>query len=314
MVLPNRNPSEGSVISRRQWHSEVSSTSSISSMSTLSTKGSLLLTRNTEKKNRQSYSAALLLFVGLCAFAAFQDQTTSALVSDAIHSIMEASSSRKVTAISTVSHPQPRKLSSVDYPETAMICVIQKDENLYWDEWADYHLAMGFTDIFIFDNSVSHIPLTAWHNQRNDERIRIAHSPGATQQMHAYKACSRIAMREKKTWITFIDIDEFFVLKKHDNIIDFAREYVPSGSLAINWRIMGTAGRKEYDDIPVTLRFPCADMKDTRKSHFKSLTRVEDLGDLNTFRSPHHHPMKDVSLRKDTNGTQVVSTFHHGPR
>ncbi len=36
---------------------------------------------------------------------------------------------------------------------TAAICAIQKWGLRYIDEWVDYHLAIGFQTIFIYDNS-----------------------------------------------------------------------------------------------------------------------------------------------------------------
>ena len=42
---------------------------------------------------------------------------------------------------------------NVGIPRTAAICAIQKWGLRYIDEWVDYHLAIGFQTIFIYDNS-----------------------------------------------------------------------------------------------------------------------------------------------------------------
>ena len=34
----------------------------------------------------------------------------------------------------------------------ACICAIAKNEDLYLDEWIQYHLALGFKHIFLYDN------------------------------------------------------------------------------------------------------------------------------------------------------------------
>ena len=33
------------------------------------------------------------------------------------------------------------------------LCCMAKKENLYLREWVEYHLEMGFTHIFIYDNN-----------------------------------------------------------------------------------------------------------------------------------------------------------------
>eukprot|EP00442_Polarella_glacialis_P050473 CAMPEP_0115086646 /NCGR_PEP_ID=MMETSP0227-20121206/22719_1 /TAXON_ID=89957 /ORGANISM="Polarella glacialis, Strain CCMP 1383" /LENGTH=152 /DNA_ID=CAMNT_0002476163 /DNA_START=90 /DNA_END=545 /DNA_ORIENTATION=+ len=36
---------------------------------------------------------------------------------------------------------------------TAALCMIAKGEDLYIDEWADYHFSLGFETIYVYDNS-----------------------------------------------------------------------------------------------------------------------------------------------------------------
>ena len=37
--------------------------------------------------------------------------------------------------------------------QNIVICTIARKENLYIKEWVDYHLSIGFTHIYIFDNN-----------------------------------------------------------------------------------------------------------------------------------------------------------------
>ena len=44
--------------------------------------------------------------------------------------------------------------TNVNFPEIkAVVCSIQIKIEAYIDEWVDYHLAIGFTKIYIYDNS-----------------------------------------------------------------------------------------------------------------------------------------------------------------
>ena len=73
--------------------------------------------------------------------------------------------------------------------ESASLCVICKDENAYIDEWTDYNLALGFSEIFFYDNSDNNT-LVSWKekSRHEDERISIIHFPGPGKQFDSYLA------------------------------------------------------------------------------------------------------------------------------
>jgi hypothetical protein len=58
-------------------------------------------------------------------------------------------------------------------------------------------------------------------------------------------------------WVMVIDSDEFLVLRKkeHTSVVNFLQEHLQSGSLHINWIIMGSANETSYRPEPVTKRF-----------------------------------------------------------
>ena len=49
--------------------------------------------------------------------------------------------------------------------EKAVVCSIQTKEDAYIDEWVDYHLAIGFEMIYIYDNT-DNFDLRNWGRQR----------------------------------------------------------------------------------------------------------------------------------------------------
>ncbi|KAL7539244.1 hypothetical protein ACHAXR_009118 [Thalassiosira sp. AJA248-18] len=157
------------------------------------------------------------------------------------------------------------------------ICTMIKDETMYLDEWVDFHIALGFSPIIIYDNSPEfelvegfHSGLTSWYETRADirEHIRLIHFPmlpggwyvkpyGLMKTPH-FPAMHHCMTKDaiNSTFVALIDADEFFVLKKHDNVVDFVDQYCPEdcGQLSINWRIMGISGHKDYTPVPVTKR------------------------------------------------------------
>ena len=97
--------------------------------------------------------------------------------------------------------------------ENAVVCTIQTKEEAYIDEWVDYHLAIGFKMIYIYDNSDNY-DLRSWGNQRFLDNIRVKHFPGINKQLLANVDCAKRAEKDGATWAAFFDIDEFLLLKK----------------------------------------------------------------------------------------------------
>lgn len=151
------------------------------------------------------------------------------------------------------------------------LCAMVKNENLYLDEWVDFHIALGFSPIIIYDNSDdfdlkygvhSDDGLRSWYDTRADvqHHLRLIHFPTLhTYQDGPHKASQEQCIRKdaaNSTFVSLFDADEFLVLKTFDNVIDFADHHCPEncGQLSIGWRIMGISGEKEYAPVPLTKR------------------------------------------------------------
>ena len=98
------------------------------------------------------------------------------------------------------------------------IIAIAKNENLYINEWINYHLALGFDKIIVADN-----------NNTGSEKISdVVDNPNVIiEDYHDVISVQPIAYtdlflkyREQFDWIAFIDIDEFIFLdEKYNNNI-----------------------------------------------------------------------------------------------
>ena len=108
--------------------------------------------------------------------------------------------------------------------ETAALCVILKDEEAYVDEFVDYHHALGFSMIFIYDNTDT-FEMKQWAIEKGNF-IHAVSWPGEAQQiLLAYRDCARTAYAQGYTWAAFFDADEILILKKHDNVVSFLRDH-----------------------------------------------------------------------------------------
>ena len=101
------------------------------------------------------------------------------------------------------------------------IIAIAKNEELYINEWINYHLNLGFDNIIICDNDDELILPSIV----TDNRVIIEDYTGiyGVQQM-AYQQSFR-KYKEQYDWILLIDIDEFLVLDKHKDVKEFLSSF-----------------------------------------------------------------------------------------
>lgn len=124
----------------------------------------------------------------------------------------------------------------------AAMCIMCKDENDYLLENIEYHRLVGFQHFFIYDN-MSKKPLS---ETITGEDVTIVRWPDKEKGAHtrAFTDCLN-KNRKAWNWIAFVDTDEFIVLKKHDNITDFLKNYEVYGGLGMQWKCFGGSGHKK---------------------------------------------------------------------
>lgn len=202
-----------------------------------------------------------------------------------------------------------KKLAGRD--SRTVLCCVAREEEPYIDEWVDYHLGLGFGKIIVYDNSEGN-ELRKW-GQNRGKSIQVVHFPGINKQQVSYWDCAQKANEGKygqTEWVGFWDIDEFLVLKKHNDVEDFVGEFLTTGALGINWYLFGPSGRISYEPLPVTKRFACR--QDKANFRIKSIVRLKDM---NMKIAPHvHFPYLNEGTLHDTNGRIFEGPFNEdGP-
>jgi hypothetical protein len=99
-----------------------------------------------------------------------------------------------------------------------------------------------------------------------------------------------------------IDVDEFIVLKKHNNISDFIKEYLVGDcqGIGINYRTFGSSKLTTKSNVPVTLRFT---MCEKTGNHFiKTLFKKDSFI---KYQSCQHVILKNGFV-KSTNGEVIL--------
>ena len=137
------------------------------------------------------------------------------------------------------------------------IVAIARFEDLYINEWIQYHLGLGFNHIYVYDNSYDgEKPLSEIISPMYMDRTTIvpAHNKPAFQKQ-AYES-GYATFGKLHDYLLFIDIDEFFTLIRHKDIceyVEFLEEKCPGFQDArFHWEMYDDNGVVERDmSIPV---------------------------------------------------------------
>ncbi len=205
--------------------------------------------------------------------------------------------------------------NSTNYTNKTLMCAMVKDEEAYIDEWVDYHHAIGFDHFHIYDNSEKG-DMKSWGEKKGDH-VTVTHWPKRASQRYAYVDCAKTAVltpflinNVTYTWAAFFDVDEFLLLRKHEDVHDFLEEHLQYGLLGINWlMVRPVEGDLLYSPLPVTKRFQHREIKGDRK--IKSIVRLSDMDmSLGGRLGVHYFKLKDKTKRDvhDTDGRHFLSS------
>jgi Glycosyl transferase family 2 len=122
--------------------------------------------------------------------------------------------------------------------KVALVCIAKREEN-YIQEWIDYYKKLGFDNIYIYQND--------WRWSGECENVIKIEFDGKVKQRNAYNDFIQ-KNHEKYDWVAFFDVDEFLVLKKHNNIKDFLNDYNDLPAIGINWVLFGNNGHTKVDN------------------------------------------------------------------
>ena len=148
--------------------------------------------------------------------------------------------------------------------KVALVCIAKEEDN-YIHEWVNYYLNVGVDDIYIYQNN--------WRTNILHEQVKLIPFDGEARQLPAYNDFLN-NYKEKYDWACFFDVDEFLLLKKHNNIKEFISQYSGYNSIAINWVLFGDNNMEEVVDgnYSVIERFTKCENGVNR--HIKSIVKM----------------------------------------
>ena len=151
------------------------------------------------------------------------------------------------------------KFSPSDY---LSIAAIMKNEGQYIVEWIEYHLLLGVSKFYIYDNESDDNTKELLTPYIEKDIVDYNYCEGIGKQHFAYKKILKKA-RTKTYWLAVIDLDEFIVPVLNQNLPEFLKEFEGLAGIEINWLIYGSGGKDKNEKGLVLERF-----KDHAKNDF----------------------------------------------
>lgn len=130
----------------------------------------------------------------------------------------------------------------------ALMCMAMNEDN-YIDEWIEYHRKLGVSKFVIYQNN--------WRYKgkyTDRDFVELIEFDGTRKHMESFNNFIR-DYHDKFDWAGFIDVDEFVVLKNHNNISDFLAEYNDYEAVGLNWNMIGSNGLEFTGEYSVLKRF-----------------------------------------------------------
>ena len=174
----------------------------------------------------------------------------------------------------------------------SLVCVA-KNETPYLEEWVDYNFKLGFDKIIVYQND--------WRTDLVRDNLIKYELDGLNKQRDSYRH-HVMNNQGENNWTAFFDVDEYLVLKKHNNIKDFVSDYSDSYGIGVNWVLFGDNGYERVIDNEYSLLKRFTKRQDGINPHVKSIVKITN-GLIMDIHNPNHYIM-------DTNYNKFIGPFN----
>lgn len=174
--------------------------------------------------------------------------------------------------VQVIGHQQWFKIKKNNQIKVALVCIAKNEDN-YIEEWINYNTKLGFDDIFIYEND--------WKCNIERDNLHKIQFDGKNAQISAYNDFLK-KYKNDYDWVAFFDVDEFLVLKKHNDIKSFIQSYSNYNAIGINWVLFGDNNLQFDGDYSVLSRFTKRQIG--VNEHIKSIVKMKE----NIFQHVHH--------------------------
>ncbi|EHH68006.1 discoidin domain-containing protein [Gluconobacter morbifer] len=141
------------------------------------------------------------------------------------------------------------------YKYSIMTCCRWEYNNI--SEWISYHKELGFNHIYIYCNDddprdlyTNCIPFLSEENKY----VTFIHCTEVGNQAGMILDFLK-RFKNETEWITFLDIDEFFLLRNVDNVGNFMSKFQEDDAVYFNWSMFGTNSFEKRPEGSVLLNY-----------------------------------------------------------
>jgi hypothetical protein len=140
---------------------------------------------------------------------------------------------------------------------SSVMLVIKNDEDLLI-EWVNHYKKIGFDHIYLIDNGTT--PPLNRLIMNDIQTGYITYIYDKTQPIEVYGNNLILnKYRNETTWLACFSSDEFLVLKQHNKVNDFLKEYEAYAGIGVIWFIYGSSGHQTHQEntlVSYTKRIP----------------------------------------------------------
>lgn len=144
----------------------------------------------------------------------------------------------------------PRPKYSKKY--NIIICGIFKNEARFLKEWIEYHELVGVEHFYLYNNNSTDNYKEVLEEYINRGIVTLIEWPIEQGQIQAYKHFSDNYWNESQ-WVSFLDIDEFYVPKKDKTLLEWIKRNDKFPVLLVYWKMFGTSGHSIHDDTKLCI-------------------------------------------------------------
>jgi len=190
-------------------------------------------------------------------------------------------------------------------------------ENSWLEEWIQYHLAVGVEHFVLYNDDVeTHVSdriLKPYVDQGLVENIHICDRSDTIRITDRFcqNDCYRDLLRNsvKKThWLAIVDLDEFILPRRWDDVRSALEEYEEYSGLAINWTVFGSSGYVKRPPTQINHLLHRSETNWAPNQHVKSIVKPA-LARLDAQRYTHVTPTKR-GITVNENGEPITRRCH----
>lgn len=193
------------------------------------------------------------------------------------------------------------------------VVLLIKEENRYLEEWIDWHLALGFDHIYIYDNGIRQRveEVTGGYEKEKKKKITVIDWSGHHDhiQQDAYNHFLE-NFKEKVRWGLFIDSDEFLRFTSDvSDVNTFLKEYEDYTEIWGYEVEYDANGQEAYEEKPVRERF--TRQTDVREGfYYKNFIQVNRI-DSFLMHYAYYDEAKHLLLKSEQSNRELFVIDHY---